>query len=166
MTPLMAASGLGLWNPGEDPGTLAGQEPEALEAVKLLVQVGNEVNAVNNAGETALHGVAYGGVKPVAEFLIQSGARLDVKDVRGWTPLAVAHGLSYTDFYKDQPEIAALLRTTMEQRGLSTAGHEIPASVCFDCYARPGYKPRALEYWRRVEAAFAAGAPVQPMELK
>ncbi|HLQ79202.1 MAG TPA: ankyrin repeat domain-containing protein, partial [Terriglobia bacterium] len=54
-TPLMVAAGVGTSSPGEDPGT----EPEVLEAVKLAVQLGADVNAVDKNGETAMHGAAY-----------------------------------------------------------------------------------------------------------
>ena len=36
-TPLMVAAGLAIWNPGEDGGSLMGQEDEVLDAVKLCV---------------------------------------------------------------------------------------------------------------------------------
>jgi hypothetical protein len=38
--PLMVAAGAHIWNPGEDGGSLATQEDEQLEAVKLCVQQG------------------------------------------------------------------------------------------------------------------------------
>ena len=53
-TPLMAAAGLGTHEPGADPGT----EPEAFEAVKLALELGGDVNAVNKDGDTAMHGAA------------------------------------------------------------------------------------------------------------
>jgi hypothetical protein len=39
-TPLMVAAGVHIWNPGEDGGSLATQEDDQLEAVKLCVQQG------------------------------------------------------------------------------------------------------------------------------
>ncbi len=57
----MVAAGVDLWNPGEDGGSTTDDEPEALEAVKMLVELGNDVNAANDRGETALHGAAYRG---------------------------------------------------------------------------------------------------------
>ena len=39
-TPLMVAAGVAIWNPGEDGGSLAGQEDEVLEAVKMCVELG------------------------------------------------------------------------------------------------------------------------------
>jgi ankyrin repeat protein len=94
-TPLMVAAGVDLWNPGEDGGTLPGDEPEALEAVKMLVELGNDVNATNDRGETALHGAAYRGGNTIVEYLVSKGAKLDVRSNQGWTPWTIANGVFY-----------------------------------------------------------------------
>ena len=44
-TPLMVAAGVDMWNPGEDGGATQEDEPEALEAVTMLVELGNDVQA-------------------------------------------------------------------------------------------------------------------------
>ena len=157
-TPLMVAAGLQLWNPGEDGGSLPGQEPEVLEAVRMCVDLGNDVNARNDRGETALHGAAYRGVNAVVEHLASKGSVLDAKDQHGWTPLAVANGLSYTDFYKEQVHTAALLRTLMQSRGLPTEGHRVDSKVCYDCLQTRGDQARTVvERDQKLEAEFAAG---------
>src|SRR4029077_4659545 len=84
-TPVMVAAGLAIWNPGEDGGSLAGQEDEVLEAGKMCVELGNDVNAANLNGETALPGAAFRGVPTVVEYLAGTGARLEATDSRGWT---------------------------------------------------------------------------------
>ena len=61
----MVAAGVDMWNPGEDGGSTPDDEPEALEAVKMLVELGNDVNAANDRGETALHGAAYRGANTI-----------------------------------------------------------------------------------------------------
>jgi len=116
-TALMAAAGVGIWAPGENPGT----HEEALNAVRLALEVGGgKVNDVDQDGETALHGAVYrGGAIPVIQFLIDKGATLDVKNKKGWTPVVVADGVEYTPaVLKRYPEAAALLRKTMRDRGL------------------------------------------------
>ena len=134
-TALMVAAGLALWNPGEDGGSLEGQEDEVLEAVRILVEAGNDVNAANYRGETALHGVAFRGADNVLDYLIAQGADLDARTVDGWSPLAIARGLSYSDFYKAQVLTAARLEEVMVERGMDTEGegHNVPGSVCYDC---------------------------------
>ncbi len=54
-TPLIVAAGLATRSPGEDAGT----ESEVLEAVQVALDLGADVNAVDNNGETAMHGAAY-----------------------------------------------------------------------------------------------------------
>ena len=55
-TPLLAAAGVGTGEPAEE----AGEENEALEAVKMLLDLGADINGVNNDGETVMHGAAHG----------------------------------------------------------------------------------------------------------
>jgi ankyrin repeat protein len=156
-TPLMVAAGVAIWNPGEDGGSLPGQEGEVLEAVKMCVELGNDVNATNYLGETALHGAAFRGVNEVAQYLVDQGAKLDARDTRGWTALAIANGLSYSDFFKQQVHTAKLLRELMTARGLPTEGHAVDASVCLDCLqTRADQQRDALERDRRMEADWAS----------
>jgi ankyrin repeat protein len=55
-TPLMAAAGLGFWD-GESPGPESGiPESQALEAVKLCIELGNSVNAATDYGDIAIVG--------------------------------------------------------------------------------------------------------------
>ena len=86
---LMLAAGVGR---GSTP------EREALEAVKLCVKLGNDVNAIDDTGETALHGTAYrgnDGSTTIIRFLVDNGAKLNVQNKFGWTPLAIAEGIYY-----------------------------------------------------------------------
>ena len=156
-TPLMVAAGLDIWNPGEDGGSLGGQEEEVLEAVRMLVELGNDVNAVNDLGETALQGAAFRGVNIVVEYLVEQGARIDARDRNGWTPWAIAYGFSYSDFYKAQKHTAELLARYHEEQGLPT-GDPIPGSVCFDCLQTRADQAQAVrDRDERMEAEFAAG---------
>ncbi len=116
-TALMAAAGVGIWAPGENPGT----HEEALAAVRLAFEVGGgEINAVNEQGDTALHGAVYrGGAIPVIEFLIGEGARLDAVNEQGWMPVTAADGVEYTPaVLKRYPDAAAVLRRHMAAQGL------------------------------------------------
>jgi ankyrin repeat protein len=117
-TALMVAAGVGIWAPGENPGT----HEEALAAMKLALEVGGgAVNDVDMDGETALHGAIYrGGNISAIQFLIDKGAKLDVRNAKGWIPLTVADGVEYTPaVLKRYPEAAALLRKAMRDRGLA-----------------------------------------------
>jgi hypothetical protein len=155
-TPLMVAAGLHMWYVGEDAGSLPGQEGEVLEAVKLCVERGNDVNATNLAGETPMHGAAFRGVNTVVEYLVEKGARLDVRDTRGWTPYTIATGLSYGDVFKQQPQTAKLLQTLLQARGLSTEGQATDGTECLDCIqTHQDQAQAALERDRKMEAEFA-----------
>jgi ankyrin repeat protein len=118
-TPLMVAAGVGTRSPGEDAGT----EAEALEAVKLAFELGNDVNAVDNNGETAMHGAAYKHMASVAELLAQDGARIEVwnrKNKNDWTPLRIAEGVHRGMNLRRSPETAVVLRKIMIAAGVST----------------------------------------------
>ena len=62
----------------------------SLEAVKVAVNLGVDVNAVDDAGDTALHLAASRRLNAVVQFLVDTGAKLDVKNKKGQTPLAMA----------------------------------------------------------------------------
>jgi uncharacterized protein len=155
-TPLMVAAGIGMWYVGEDGGSLPGQEDEALAVVKLLVERGSDVNAVNDIGETPMHGAAFRGANPIVEYLAEKGATLDRRDTRGWTPLFIANGLSYGDVFKLQPQTAELLMKMMKARGLSTEGQVADGTECLDCIqTHPDQAKAALDRDVRMEAEFA-----------
>ena len=90
-TPLMAAAGVGTGEPAEE----AGEESEALEAVKLLLDLGADINAVNDDGETVMHGAAHNIYPLVLNLLAQRGADPKVwsrPNKYGRTPLFIAEG--------------------------------------------------------------------------
>ncbi|MEX2303583.1 MAG: ankyrin repeat domain-containing protein [Bryobacterales bacterium] len=106
ITPLMAAAGIA-WASNQDRAS----EAEVLDAVKLLVEeVGADVNAVNDVGETAMHAAAYRGANSVVQYLYDKGAKLDMVALDGRTPLIIADGVEYGNSFAAQPHTAALLR--------------------------------------------------------
>jgi uncharacterized protein len=118
-TPLMVAAGVGTRSPGEDAGT----DTEVLEAVKVAVELGNDVNAVDKNGETAMHGAAYKQVPAAAQYLLDHGAKIDAfnhKNSHGWTPLRIADGVHRGMNLRASPETAAVLRKAMTAAGVST----------------------------------------------
>jgi len=112
-TALMLAAGVAIFNEGDDAGT----EAETFAAVTLLVERGADVNAVDDNGETALHGAAYRGHNSVVQYLADQGAELDVANKIGWTPLTIADGVLYAEFFKQHRDTAALLRELHAKRG-------------------------------------------------
>jgi uncharacterized protein len=89
-TALMLAAGL-----GRGQGVFAkdyATEKELLEAVKVLVERGVDVNAANDRGQTAMH-FAVRASDEIVRYLAAHGARLDVKDKQGHSPIDVAMGM-------------------------------------------------------------------------
>ena len=129
-TPLMMAAGVDVYAPGYEPGT----PEEVTAAVKLCMELGNVATAVNENGDTALHGAAIRGNNEVVMLLVAAGARLDVKNKKidnrnatsedregregGWTPWQQAQFSYQNGRALSQPETAALLARLMRERGL------------------------------------------------
>jgi ankyrin repeat protein len=137
-TPLMAAAGLGTTEPLEE----AGEESEALEAVNMLLDLGADINGVNNDGDTPMHGAAYNIYPRVVELLAKRGADPQIwknPNKFGRTPLFIAEGYAGRLPRPDPPTIEAVTKL-MLAAGLSTEG-ERPKTV--DIYARPVEPPRA-----------------------
>jgi ankyrin repeat protein len=86
-TALMFAAGVGY----RDKNT-TGTEAQALEALKVAMSLGIDVNQGNLRGETALHGAAGRGADTIVQYLASQGAKLDVRTRTGSTPLDVAMG--------------------------------------------------------------------------
>jgi ankyrin repeat protein len=88
-TALMAAAGVNwVFDQTYDEGAKA-----RFEAVKLCVELGLDVAAVNSMGLTALHGAANRGSDDIIRLLVELGAPLDAKDKEGRSPLTWAEGV-------------------------------------------------------------------------
>jgi len=106
-TALMAAAGINwVFDQTYDEG------PEALlEAVKLCWELGMDVNAVNSMGLTAVFGAANRGSDDIIKFLVEKGAKLNIKDKEGRTPLTWAEGVFLaTHPAKPKPSSIALIK--------------------------------------------------------
>jgi uncharacterized protein len=64
----------------------------SLDAIKLFVEHGLDVNAFNSNGLTLAHSAAGRGANAVLQYIAENGARLDKKDKQGRTPLDIASG--------------------------------------------------------------------------
>jgi ankyrin repeat protein len=117
ITPLMAAAGIG--STTLDIRARFRNEQPCLETGKLLVAAGADVNAIRDNGQTALHGAAQWGWTNFAKYLASVGARLDVQDAKGATPLDIAMGRAGgtgragVAGAETHPETAAALRALM-----------------------------------------------------
>ena len=66
------------------------RERRTLDALKLAIALGADVNATDEAGNAALHVAASKRLNGVIQFLVDSGAVLDRRDKNGQSPLAIA----------------------------------------------------------------------------
>lgn len=115
-TAIIVAAGLGTRSPGEDAGT----ESEVVEALQTALEQGADINAVDNNGETAMHGAAYKNLPGAVLFLADKGADITVwnkKNSHGWTPLTIAEGYRFGN-YKPSPETVAAFHKVMKAAGV------------------------------------------------
>ena len=85
-------------------------QERALEATKLCLELGLEINAANDMGQTALFGAVYMGGTVIAPYLGEQGAEMDVVNLRGHTPWMVgAQGESRSGSFYTHEETAEVL---------------------------------------------------------
>ena len=142
-TPLMVAAGLPTRSPGEDAGT----EKEVLEAVTLALELGGDINAVDNNGNTAMHGAAFKNLPKVVTLLGEKGAKIDVwysKNKYGWTPLSISRGYRVGNF-KPSPATEAAIEELMLAEGMRPPTVEEENAKTYDIYDRANRRPRAQQ---------------------
>lgn len=88
-TPLMMAAGGGRYR-GNYPQFTETEERTALEAVKLALELGSDIHAANEYGQTALHAATYLGADTIIRFLLEKGANINGMDEFEQTPLSIA----------------------------------------------------------------------------
>jgi ankyrin repeat protein len=141
VTPLMVASGIG-WVEGV---TYEWSPEQTLEAVKMLLDLGADVNAQDELdGRTALMGAAHKGRNDVVQLLVDRGADLSLHDIGSRDSIHALSGLTWQAIdYADglvrvgvqsaigHPETSQLLRQLMKARNLPVPpeGRTL-ASIC------------------------------------
>jgi len=68
-------------------------EDSSIEAIKLCLERGVDVNAFNTSGTTALHSAVQRGAENVVRYLADHGAKLDMKNKQGRMPIDIAMGV-------------------------------------------------------------------------
>jgi uncharacterized protein len=106
-TSLMAAAGVN-WSVAQ---TYTESREGLMEAVKLCLEKGADVNVVNSMGFAALTGAVNRASDDMVEFLVKHGARMDVKDIEGRTLQDWAEGVFLATVPPERkPSTIALLR--------------------------------------------------------
>src|SRR5262245_54716378 len=68
-------------------------EDSSIEAIQFCLDRGVDINAYNTQGTTAVHAAVQRGAEKVVRFLAEHGAKLDMKNKQGRTPLDIALGV-------------------------------------------------------------------------
>lgn len=63
---------------------------EAVQVLKVLLEFGASVDAVDNAGDTVLHNIRHGTPLSAIKILVEAGAPVHIVNDDGYTPLGVA----------------------------------------------------------------------------
>ena len=68
---------------------------ENLKSVQHLIKEGENIEAKNSDGQTALHYAVSKNKLPIVEFLLEKGAKIEQKDKNGYTSLFIAVSKGY-----------------------------------------------------------------------
>ena len=120
-TPLMMAAGMGrgTFQPGLKRGA---RTQSAEEAVAILLDAGADVNAVNEADFSAIHGAAFRGLNEVLEILVKRGADINARDFRGRTAYRIAEGAKQSFQFQAYPETAEFIKSLGANTRLGVPG--------------------------------------------
>jgi hypothetical protein len=144
----MVAAGIG-WVEGV---TYEWSKDANLETLKMLLDLGVDVNAQNSEGRTALMGAAHKGRNDVVMLLVERGADLAAHDIGSrdtihklsglrWRAIDYADGLVRVGVQSaiPHPETSALLRKLMVERGVPVPpeGRTLD-SICVTDICQPG----------------------------
>lgn len=116
-TPLLAACGVGILGNGDES---AGTEEDAIETVKFLLELGADISAVDDDGNSAVHGAVYENRSRLIELLAERGADINIwnrPNKRSWTPLDIAQGHRPGNF-RLAPESIEVLERLLRAAGI------------------------------------------------
>ena len=103
-------------------GASSGTEGEVLQTIEQLLNLGIDIDAVDNNGETAIHAAAYKDRPGPIKLLAAKGASIEVwnrKNKRGSTPLAIAAGYRGSGSFRPQPNAEAAIREVLLAAGVA-----------------------------------------------
>ncbi len=83
-----------------------------IEQIQTLLKAGEDVNAKNSLGNTALHYAVANGNPDAIKVLLENGADVNIANEKGWTPQAIAEK-------KNFGEIVTMLQSHQDNKDLS-----------------------------------------------
>ena len=129
------------------PELIDGVKNNNKEAVLQLLKAGENVNAVNEQGNSALHYAVALNNAEMADILLRYGADMNISNAQGWTPLKIVEK-------KKVEEVAAVLHNAMAKAPAPVAA-PTPAPV-----AAPTPAPAPVAVPAPAPVAAPAPAPV------
>src|SRR5262245_45184616 len=133
VTPLMAAAGLGMEPAPRFNPDAADVQDRSIATLEMLVAKGADVNAritdvksttarmgrgsslPQRGGPSAVFGAVQWGWPRVVQYLIAHGAKVDIKDDLGVSPLDAASGRAKSDDNRPSGEVAKILQAALEK---------------------------------------------------
>lgn len=103
-TPLISAAGI--YRTERETRT---PEAAALEATAMMVALGADINEPNEAGNTPLHAATMAGLDTVVTYLVEHGAAINARNVKGETALKLTRGFIDRDLLYMRPSTAVVL---------------------------------------------------------
>ncbi len=98
---------------------------KSFHAVKTVIEMGIDIDAKNEEGQTAMHMAAFTGNDLIVKYLAEKGAEINITDNYGETPWSMASGISpvlrYRGLYGYHESTAKLL----EQLGAKTTSRDV-----------------------------------------
>ena len=88
-----------------------------MQALEVALELGNDIDAVDQNGETAMHGAAYKNLPGAVLLLAQRGAKREVWDRKnkfGWTPMRIAEGYRFGNYKPSDVTMAAFRKVMAE----------------------------------------------------
>jgi uncharacterized protein len=119
-TALLLLAGAG-WPLGQ--GYIRSEEEIRASLDMLVEEFGMDVNAVTTEGITPVIAAIFKGDNFVVQYLVDHGARLDVKDAKGRGVIEWAQGIAANEGQppRPQPETEKLVRELMAKQGITIA---------------------------------------------
>ena len=102
-------------------GARTGSEAEVVAGIDMLLELGIDIDAVNNSGETAMHQAAYRDRIAPIKLLVARGADINVwnrKNAFGSTPLELAAGFQGKRTIRPHPVAEGAIREVMIAAGV------------------------------------------------